>query len=98
LLEERGKNTDENLSQKEGRIIRNLDRIWDKALLQELISFNLEGNFDRVMAFMGCVFAVNEMFNQYKASLENASVDNDRNGLNLEFLTDSKRLSKLDIS
>ena len=38
-------------------------------MLQQLIAFNLEGNFDAVMGFMGCVIGVNETYNQYEAKL-----------------------------
>lgn len=73
LLEERGK--------EENKIIRNLDRIWDRALLQELVAFDLDGNFDRVMAFMGCVIGLNEMFNQYHNSIALAAQESNRNSL-----------------
>ncbi len=73
LLEERGKDED--------KIIRNLDRIWDKALLQELVAFDLDGNFDRVMAFMGCIIGLNEMFNQYHNSIALAAQESNRNTL-----------------
>lgn len=66
LLEERG--TDE-----QGNIVRNLDRIWDKALLQELIAYDLDGNFDRVSALMGCVIGLNETHNQYESSIRSAA-------------------------
>ena len=71
LLEERGADDD-------GKIVRNLDRIPDKALLQELIAFNMEGNFDRVMGFAGCIIGLEETHNQYlkqneeKSQLESA--------------------------
>ena len=73
LLEERG--------QEDGRIVRNLDRIWDKALLQELIAFDLDGNFDRVMGLMGCIIGMNETHNQYQNSIEAASRDYNSNSL-----------------
>lgn len=98
LLEERGRTSEDNVSKQEGRVLRNLDRIWDKALLKELIAFNLDGNFDRVMALMGCVFGLYEMFNQYKATLENASGGDENSIIDLDFLTDRKKLSKLDLS
>ncbi len=66
LLEERG--TDE-----QGNTVRNLDRIWDKALLQELIAYDLDGNFDRVSALMGCVIGLNETHNQYESSVRAAA-------------------------
>jgi len=49
---------------------RNLDLISDPALLQELISFNLDGNFDRVMGLVGCVIGLEETFNHTKRSQE----------------------------
>lgn len=73
LLEERG--------QEDGRIVRNLDRIWDKALLQELIAFDLDGNFDRVMGLMGCIIGLNETHNQYQNSIEAAARDYNANSL-----------------
>lgn len=69
LLEERAQD-------EEGRAIRNMDRIWDRATLQELIAFNLDGNFDRVMGLMGCVIGLQETHNQYENRLtEEQSVD-----------------------
>lgn len=62
LLEER---KDEN-----NKTIRNLDRIWDRALLQELIAFNMDGNFDRVMALIGCVIGMEETHNKYMEQAE----------------------------
>jgi len=42
---------------------RNLDLITDPGLLQELLSFNMDGNFDRVMSLVGCVIGLEEMSN-----------------------------------
>ena len=50
------------LSQR-GEGLYNLDLIPDKALIQELISFNMDGSFDRVMALVGCVIGLEEMSN-----------------------------------
>lgn len=58
LLEER----DEN--------VRNLDLISDPALIQELISFNMDGNFDRVMGFTGCIIGLQETQNLNKKRQE----------------------------
>jgi hypothetical protein len=55
LLEEREKT--------DNYIVRNLDLIPDPALLQELIGFTLEGNFDRVMSCIGFVLALEELYN-----------------------------------
>jgi len=65
LLEEREVDGD--------RIVYNLDRIWDRALLQELIAFNMDGNFDRVMALAGCIVGLNETHNQYEKELVSES-------------------------
>jgi hypothetical protein len=77
LLEERGENAD-------GKIIRNLDRLTDKALIQELISFNLDGNFDSVMGFMGCIFGMEEHYNKFEEQItqEKSTID-----LSMEFLS-----------
>jgi hypothetical protein len=53
LLEER--DFDEN-----GDVTTNMDYIYDIGLLEELILFNLKGNFDRVMALMQVMFQVEE--------------------------------------
>ena len=58
LVEERGIDD-------EGNLIRNLDLIPDMGLLQELIAFNYSGNFDRVMAYIGCIIGLEETHNQY---------------------------------
>lgn len=44
----------------EGNIIRNLDLIPSRGLLEELAAYNNEDNFDRVMAFAGCVIALED--------------------------------------
>ena len=43
-----------------GDAILNLETIYSKGLLEELIAFNMKDNFDRVMAFMMCMFFVQE--------------------------------------
>lgn len=62
LLEERGKDNN-------GRTVRNLDLVPDPALLDELIFFNMDGNFDRVMGFAGCIIGMEETYNQYEEDL-----------------------------
>lgn len=42
----------------------NLDLIPDKALVQELLAFNMDGSFDRVMALVGCVIGLEETSNK----------------------------------
>tara|TARA_R110000851_G_scaffold161742_4_gene305462 strand:+ start:850 stop:2193 length:1344 start_codon:yes stop_codon:yes gene_type:complete len=84
LLEERGKNG-------KGFSIRNLDTIWDQALLQELIQFNLDGNFDRVMGIAGAIVGLEETHNQYKENLFNRKKERVDN---LAFLTGNKSVFK----
>lgn len=52
---------------------RNLDYILDPALLQELISFTMHGNFDRVMSLVGCIIGMEEIHNLNKRKQENQS-------------------------
>lgn len=40
--------------------ILNLETIYSVGLLEELIQYNRKGNFDRVMAFMMCMFQIQE--------------------------------------
>jgi hypothetical protein len=59
LLEKRGLNPVTGVEE------RNLDLISDKALLEELISYNRERNTDRVMALMGAIIQMKNVFNEY---------------------------------
>lgn len=43
-----------------GEAILNLETIYSIGLLEELIKYNRKGNFDRVMAFMMCMFQTQE--------------------------------------
>jgi hypothetical protein len=52
----RGKSTDDVSS-------LNIHKIYDPALLEELLKFNQDGNFDRVMALMIGMFHDKELFN-----------------------------------
>jgi hypothetical protein len=81
LLEVRG--TDNN-----GRTLRNLDLIPDKGLLKELIHFDMDGNYDRVMAFMGCIIALEENYNRYRNKIQQAPNET------LDFLLNNKFISK----
>jgi hypothetical protein len=63
--------TDEN-----GVTTLNLHKIYDPALLTELIKFNHKGNFDRVMAFMIGMFHTKELYNaEVKDLLEDGASD-----------------------
>ena len=57
LLEDRGENT------------RNLDLIPDKALIKELLAFDMKTNTDRVMALVGCILGLEEQHNLSKATI-----------------------------
>ncbi len=51
---------------------RNYERLPDLALVRELIAFDLDkGNFDRVMALVGCVVGLREKVNQYETQVIN---------------------------
>ena len=48
----------------DGNVTLNMHKIYDLALLQELIKFNHKGNFDRVMAFMVGMYHTRELYNR----------------------------------
>ena len=48
----------------EGVTTLNMHKIYDPALLQELIKFNHKGNFDRVMALMIGMYHTRELYNR----------------------------------
>lgn len=58
LLEERGEVDDKKLL--------NLHMIRDTRLLEEMIAFDFNGNFDSVMGFTGCIIGLEETYNRYK--------------------------------
>ena len=63
------RSTDEN-----GNQLLNLHKIYDPALLTELIKFNHKGNFDRVMALMIGMYHTKELYNsEIKDILEDNS-------------------------
>ena len=60
----------------DGVTVLNMHKIYDLALLQELIKFNHKGNFDRVMAFMVGMYHTRELYNaEVKEILEDRSAD-----------------------
>lgn len=60
-----------------GAPIKNLDRIYSIGLLEELISYNRKGNFDRVMALMQVMFQVQEeVLGKVHEKGENAATKN----------------------
>jgi hypothetical protein len=60
----------------DGGVILNLHKIYDLALLQELIKFNQKGNFDRVMSLMVGMYHTRELYNREVVEiLEDRSTD-----------------------
>ena len=60
----------------DGGILLNMHKIYDMALLQELIKFNHRGNFDRVMALMIGMYHTRELYNaEVKEILEDNSAN-----------------------
>lgn len=84
------------MSNKEGEMIRNLDRIWDKGLLQELVSFNLDGNFDRVMGFMGCIIGLNETQNMYEQKFKELAKTDSSHLIDIGFLLKGSQQEVID--
>ena len=63
-------------TKEDGTTVLNMHKIYDPALLQELIKFNHRGNFDRVMAFMVGMYHTRELYNaEVKEILEDRSTD-----------------------
>jgi hypothetical protein len=52
----RGRNVDDSFT-------LNVNKIYDKALLEELLKFNHKGNFDRVMSLIVGMYMFGEMHN-----------------------------------
>ena len=58
----------------DGSQVLNMHKIYDLALLQELIKFNHMGNFDRVMSLMVGMYHTRELYNaEVKETLEDAA-------------------------
>ena len=60
----------------DGEQVLNMHKIYDLALLQELIKFNHMGNFDRVMALMIGMYHTRELYNsEVREVLEDRTAD-----------------------
>lgn len=77
----------------EKKIRRNLDLIPDPFLLQQLAAFNLDGNFDGVMALVGCVIGLEETYNLSRSKAEE-KVYTELDKQFLSTLVNNKRLFK----
>lgn len=75
------------------RIIRNIDTIVDKAFLQELLTFSMDANFDRVMAMCGAVIGLNEIGNVNKEQFITGT--REVNALTHEFISFIKQNKRL---
>ena len=59
-----------------GKQVLNMHKIYDLALLQELVKFNYKGNFDRAMSFMIGMYHTREMYNsEVKEILQDRATD-----------------------
>ena len=59
-----------------GKKLLNMHKIYDLGLLQELIKFNHDGNFDRVMSIMVGMYHTRELYNaEVKDVLEDRATD-----------------------
>ena len=66
----------------EGNRLYNLNTIYDIALLDELIKFNMDGNFDRVSALLVGMFHLKDLYNKDIQAIEES---NDDSFFNREF-------------
>lgn len=79
----------EDLNSDNYKHIRNLDKIHDRRLLEELISYNLDGNFDAVHGCIGAVLALEEDYNKKTAEIFQQEHTN-----TMSFFTENKRVFK----
>lgn len=68
---------------------RNIDLISSRALLQEIVFFSYEGNFDRVMGLMGAIFGLAQMSRELEDSLK---VPQKMGSKNFDFIINNKNL------
>lgn len=71
----------------EGEVIRNMDLIPSRGLLEELIAWNPDDNFDRVSAFAGCIIALEDDKTRFLSQRKSDSKVNP-----LAFLADNDRM------
>lgn len=79
------------LLQPRGDDKRNIDLISSRALLQEIVFFSYEGNFDRVMGLMGAIFGLAQMSRELEDSI---NIPKKNNFANLDFIINNKKLFK----
>ena len=64
-LEERGKDN-------EGGVLRNIDLIPSKRLLQQMLEYSLDGNYDDISAFLGLMVMLEEEYNEHIQQTEDS--------------------------
>jgi hypothetical protein len=77
---------------------RNVDFLPDPALIQELIAFNMDGNFDRVMGLVGCIIGLEEIHNLSKRREEFQTKYSDLQKEFDSFVVNNRRLFRPSIS
>lgn len=73
------------------RTIRNLDMIVDIGLLEEALSYNLNGNFDRISGLMGAILGLEEEHNKSRYREQTPQMSQLEQEIN-KFLTNNKSL------
>jgi hypothetical protein len=81
LLEDRGDN------------IKNIDLIMDRYLLKQLKAFNLKGNFDAVMAFVGCIIGLEDMASFTLTAIEKTQASQYEQDIS-KFITQNAKIFK----
>lgn len=57
---------EEYAAKDDGTIVRNLNLIRDTRLLEEMIAFDFDGNFDSTLAFAECIIGLKEKYNTFR--------------------------------
>jgi len=78
--------------------VRNLDLIPDTFLLNQLITFNMEGNFDAVMGMVGAVIGLEELYSINKRKIINQSAQTELQIDLKRLITNNRRLFNENIS
>jgi hypothetical protein len=66
--------------------IRNLDKITDRRIIQELISYSLDGNFDAVHGLIGCILQLED--DSKKTEIKLLS----NNSINMDFISNNSKI------
>ena len=76
-----------------GEGVKNIDLIMDRYLLKQLKAFNLKGNFDAVMAFVGCVIGLEDMASLTLTSIEKTQASQYEQDIS-KFITNNAKIFK----